>query len=79
MGNFRVQYFEPKTGQGALSLELMSDKIAGWFKRGSTFSYEGVNIIFDFSPTQSDLLYENDLVFITVDCTYRCDIIETTY
>lgn len=79
-GNFRVQYFEPMTGRGCKSLETMADKIADWFKRGSNFPHptdSSVVVAFEYTPSISQVLQENNLIFITVDCVYRCDIITT--
>ena len=80
VGNFRVQYFEVMTGQGCKPFETMADKIADWFKRGKEFAHptvSGVVVAFNYTPSISQVLQENNLLFITVDCTYRCDIITT--
>ena len=76
-GTLRLQYFLLGIGEGTKPLYTLSDSAVKWFKRGKQFTNGEVVVRIDYSPNVSDLRYENNFVYVTIDVTYRCDVITT--
>lgn len=75
-GGLRLQYMLFGQGTGSKPLYTIGDGIASWFKRGSKFTNGNVTVVIDYPPDVSELKYESNFVYITIDITYRCDVIE---
>lgn len=75
-GVLRLQYMHLGIGGGSKPLYTVSDAAMAWFKRGKQFTNGNVVVRLDYSPDVSGLKYENNFVYITIDITYRCDVIE---
>ena len=75
-GVLRLQYMLLGVGKGSKPLYTISDAACNWFKRGKKFTNSVVTVNIDFTPYVSDLKYEGNFVYLTIDITYRCDVVE---
>ena len=75
-GGLRLQYMLFGQGTGSKPLYTIGDAVASWFKRGSKFANGSVTVVIDYPPDVSEIKYESNFVYITVDITYRCEVVE---
>jgi len=77
-GLLRLQYMYFGIGKGTKPLYTIGDAAVEWFDRGKQFSNANVTVILDYTPYISDVKTESNFVYVTIDITYRCDVVKNT-